>query len=859
MDPMSRRHTFRLVAVTCVVVVVATTLSYAQLPGLLQNGSFESGLTSWTATGHLTLAQGDPSHPASEGANAVVFNAGNSTPTGIVAQTFATSPGQRYGLTFDLGTVGAVSDQRMRVTVEGTGFLVDQTIVFAGIDSGPFYIPQHISFVANSTSTKTSFSDASLSYDTIDALLDNVRVVEENAQAPLITQQPQRKATAQGGSATFNVGASGTGPLTYQWHFDGAPIPGASSNAYTVTGATAAKAGNYSVVVGNTAGSVSSSAATLTVLPSALLLNGSFEYGAAGWTLNNDNVATTLNTIYAFTDGTQLMHFNFGQRPANGIVSQSFATIVGNQYRLVFDMGAFSFINQNEQRMRLTLQGGGPVPLLEQNLSVFAPGNGTRYLPQTFNFVADSTMTTVIFQDTSTSTINVDLVLDHVRVTLQGAPVITAQPQSLTVSAGSSASFSVTATGQGTLAYQWRFNGANISGATASTYTIANAQASHAGSYTVVVSNASGPTTSAAATLTVGTGGGFTNGSFEADYAGWTVSGNQSVVSGAPFTATNGSKAVAFNVGQKTPNGVLSQSFTTTAGQLYTLAFDAGAFSQINTSQQRMQVRVQGTTLLLSQTVTVAAPGNGTRWVPQSLTFLADSATATLTFQDTSLTSSSVDLMLDHVRVTLQGAPAITAQPQSLTVSAGSSASFSVTATGQGTLAYQWRFNGANISGATASTYTIANAQASHAGSYTVVVSNASGPTTSAAATLTVGTGGGFTNGSFEADYAGWTVSGNQSVVSGAPFTATNGSKAVAFNVGQKTPNGVLSQSFTTTAGQLYTLAFDAGAFSTDQYQSATDAGEGARNHAAAVADGDGRGTGERDAMGAAELDLPRR
>ena len=276
-------------------------------------------------------------------------------------------------------------------------------------------------------------------------------------------------------------------------------------------------------------------------------------------------------------------------------------------------------------------------------------------MPQSLTFLADSATATLTFQDTSLTSSSVDLMLDHVRVTLQGAPAITAQPQSLTVSAGSSASFSVTATGQGTLAYQWRFNGANISGATASTYTIANAQASHAGSYTVVVSNAGGPTTSAAATLTVVTGSGLTNGSFEADYAGWTVSGNQSVVSGAPFTATNGSKAVAFNVGQKTPNGVLSQSFTTTAGQLYTLAFDAGAFSTINTSQQRMQVSVQGNTLLLSQTVTVAAPGNGTRWVPQSLTFLADGATATLTFQDTSLTSSSVDLMLDHVRVTQTG------------------------------------------------------------------------------------------------------------------------------------------------------------------------------------------------------------
>ena len=69
--------------------------------------------------------------------------------------------------------------------------------------------------------------------------------------------------------------------------------------------------------------------------------------------------------------------------------------------------------------------------------------------------------------------------------------------------AGSSVSFTVVASGQGTLTYQWRFNGANIAGANASTYTIANAQTSNAGNYNVIVSNSGGSTPSATATLTV--------------------------------------------------------------------------------------------------------------------------------------------------------------------------------------------------------------------------------------------------------------------------------------------------------------------------------------------------------------------
>ena len=53
------------------------------------------------------------------------------------------------------------------------------------------------------------------------------------------------------------------------------------------------------------------------------------------------------------------------------------------------------------------------------------------------------------------------------------------------------------------LAYQWQFNGANIVGATASTYTLASAQTNNAGSYTVVITNLAGQVTSAIASLTV--------------------------------------------------------------------------------------------------------------------------------------------------------------------------------------------------------------------------------------------------------------------------------------------------------------------------------------------------------------------
>jgi sugar lactone lactonase YvrE len=82
--------------------------------------------------------------------------------------------------------------------------------------------------------------------------------------------------------------------------------------------------------------------------------------------------------------------------------------------------------------------------------------------------------------------------------------------------------------------------------------------------------------------------------------------------------------------------------------------------------------------------------------------------------------------------------PAITAQPQSQTVTVSSNVQFSVLASGKPVPTYQWSFNGVAISGATSSTLSLTNVQLSHAGTYTVTVANASGSATSNAATLAV-------------------------------------------------------------------------------------------------------------------------
>jgi hypothetical protein len=86
------------------------------------------------------------------------------------------------------------------------------------------------------------------------------------------------------------------------------------------------------------------------------------------------------------------------------------------------------------------------------------------------------------------------------------APVpasITANPQSITRTIGQSATFSVGASGDAPLSYQWQKNLANVAGATSSSYTIASAQTNDAGNFRCVVVNPYGSATSAVATLTV--------------------------------------------------------------------------------------------------------------------------------------------------------------------------------------------------------------------------------------------------------------------------------------------------------------------------------------------------------------------
>ncbi len=82
---------------------------------------------------------------------------------------------------------------------------------------------------------------------------------------PAITAQPQGQEVAQGTNVSFTIGVFGTGPLAYQWYFNGAALAQDTNSTLTLTNVQATNSGSYSVVVSSPFGSVLSSNAVLTV------------------------------------------------------------------------------------------------------------------------------------------------------------------------------------------------------------------------------------------------------------------------------------------------------------------------------------------------------------------------------------------------------------------------------------------------------------------------------------------------------------------------------------------------------------------------------------------------------------------
>jgi hypothetical protein len=300
------------------------------------------------------------------------------------------------------------------------------------------------------------------------------------------------------------------------------------------------------------------------------------------------------------------------------------------------------------------------------------------------------------------------------------APTITAQPVNQTVTIGQTPTFSITASGSGPLSYQWLKNGATISGATTASYTTpATTNADNGSTFKVAVSNLVGSATSSAATLTV------------------------KATSGAPVI-TQQPQSQTVQAGQSaTFTAVISNGPCASFWYVNGTGYYGAAGSSISYTIPNTTLAMNGWTVAVNL---YACGSVGTN--------LGNSQTATLTVNPTA------------------GAPTITAQPTSQTVTAGQTATFAVLASGPAPLSYQWLKNGANISGATSASYTTPATTTSDSGAtLKAVISNSAGNTTSNAATLTVN--GAPTGPSITTQPASQTVASGQTVTFTVAATGT--------------------------------------------------------------------------------------
>jgi hypothetical protein len=503
-------------------------------------------------------------------------------------------------------------------------------------------------------------------------------------EASFITSQPVAQSVCAGGAATFTAGATGAG-VTYQWRKAGVNIAGAVSPTFTIPAAVAGDAGSYDVVINGACGAVTSRQAILTVYAAPVI-----------------NTQPATQTVCAGSAAT------FTVAATGGCLNY--------QWR-------------------------------KDGINIAGATSATYSIPATTAADAGS-YDVVISNFCSTTSIAATL-------TVNAVTVINTQPSAQTVCAGTSASFTVAATGAN-LSYQWRKGGTNITGATSATYTIANTTSTDAGNYDVIVTGSCGSETSNAVSLTVNPATLIT-----------TQPSAQTVCAGtsASFTvaATGTNLSYQWRKGGTNITGATNATYTITT----TSSTDGGSYDVIVTgscgaqTSNAVSLTVNAVTAITTQptaqtscagsAATFSVSATGTNLVYQwrkGSTNITGATAASYTinsvaaadagYYDVVITGTCSTVTSNAVTLTVNPVTAITTQPIAQTVCSGSAASFSVTATGSGSLSYQWRLGGVNIAGATSATYNIAATTSASAGNYDVVISGGCGSVTSNAALLTV-------------------------------------------------------------------------------------------------------------------------
>ena len=579
--------------------------------------------------------------------------------------------------------------------------------------------------------------------------------------APSITTQPASQMVLARATASLSVAAIGPGPLTYQWRkdatnlVDGGNLQGAGTANLSVSNMLAGDIGNYSVVVSNANGSVTSSNALVSLWPLASW--GSDTYGQTDVPAGLSNVialaAGNYHSLAVRGDGTVAAwgagRTNSGVGPQYGqsIVPSSLSNVVavaGGYYHSLAlaadgtiaawgaglsDTGASpqygqSIIPAGLSNVTATAAGGYHSLALQVNGTVVAWGAG-----------ASNTGSSPYYGQTM-----VPAGLDNVGAIAGGGY------HSLAIKADGT----VTAWGAGTsnTGSSPDFGQALVPAG------LTNAVAVAGGGYHSLALKADG--------TVVAWGAGTTNTGLNPNYGQAMVPGGLSnvvaiaagryhslalkadgttVIWGVGTTSTGTSP----NYGQALVPTGLSNVMALAGGGFHTLVLESDGRPTL-TTQPVSQTVAAGA----NPSYAVMAVGNqpmSYQWhyngtdIPGATAFaldltnvqLDDAGTYTLTVSNATGTAASSNALL-----TVLSPPIISAQPNDQIVVAGAPVIISLAVAGSAPLSYQWQFNSTAIAGATQSNYSLASADPTNGGSYSVVVSNTYGTAVSSNAVLTV-------------------------------------------------------------------------------------------------------------------------
>ncbi len=579
--------------------------------------------------------------------------------------------------------------------------------------------------------------------------------------------QPQSVIAAQGSNATFTVSPGGSSPFSYQWLFNGGNLAGATGSSYIASNVQTNNAGSYSVIVTNAYGSVTSSFATLTIiLPPIINVQPVSQLSS---------VSNSVSFTVGLSQGTSPTYqWRQNGNPIGGATqsSLSFSSLTWS------NAGTYSVVVSNLAGSQTST---GATLVVQQAVFTFFDG---------FESYNPGVLDNNNASGPNNSSANPANPWWGVNTTPQG--VVTNASSGVTPHSGSQMNGAAGAIKQEYLNLLYRMNagqvyygnfmvdwwfydpyGANAAGATnfqdylavaeyapvsttsdTSTFTTFNQRMS-LGTYN---GNAGYNYSNYQARIIGGVGGTFGSGNSWYNTTairsiGWH---HARIVVGIPDPAAL-TAAVSMYIDNMTNATVTSPTEAAFGFNLielnhefksgYAGYYDDFTFRAANDPWIVEQPVNQTVNAGQNATFATVAVGTSYQWQfngnsiggATSSAYTVLSAAATNVGVYTCLiTGTNGTISTTNANLIVAAPPAVVTQPSSLTITQNQDAAFSVNTAGAGPMGYQWQFNNAPISGATSSGYSVTNAQGTNTGSYSVIITNTYGGTTSQVATLTV-------------------------------------------------------------------------------------------------------------------------